>query len=1443
MCVSTERNMKEVTVENTDNDNFTDEPEKKGAKNDETKRADYFTATNKSLEDQAGLLSQWFLAYLTPLLRYGATSSLSQEDIGCPSAIDKTSHAYETTKAAWQKQVEKVRKENEAGQLKYEAKLASMTEEKRAKAPPFQLKQPSVAGALIKGFGRWTIAFAFLYNLLSALLAFVPVLLLNDLVSFFEAGADTATYKGFAHPWVEVFGLFLFPLLVSLFQTRHTVIMSHCATYTRAAVSTLIYQKSLRVSAAGKAQTSTGQIVNMMSNDAFQLQRFLQFAGLCAIAPVQIIIALVLIYRQVGNATWVGVAFMVFLLPCNAVIFSVVGKMRRKVLHYSDLRVKMMNEILNGIRIIKYYAWEKPMGKEVGRLRAKELKALTNMAYVSAIGFSLILLSAPILQPILVFVTYTNIQDEPLTAATAFTTVALFNIMRFPFAFLPMGLLQYVQCKISVRRIATYLLLPELEEYVLSTPSSDHDDAESGSITMKHCSFSWSNPDAVALNKAKAKKKMSKKEKKEAKRRESMGDSTHSSKSRASIPSHLSNNSLASLGEEDPTVKDAIILRNITCNIKAGSLVAVVGKVGCGKSSFLSAILGEMEPEGNSKVYIPRDANVEKAFFTAYCAQNPWVINDTLRGNILFGRDYNQERYEKVIEACALKSDFEVLPAGDMTEIGERGINLSGGQKARVSLARSMYSEHTKVLLLDDPLSAVDAHVGEHLFSQAIRGNLSKGKTRVLVTHHVHFLARCDTVIVLDEGKIKHHGTYEDLVGQGVDFAGAIDVSKEDNVEGEGIDGVVAEVGLPDKAAVKDAVATEVSTTKVAETKEKIAPTKPNLEMQKSGKKLVTDEEKNDGNVATKAYFQYAKMGGNLTFLSIFVSNGASRAAEIMGSFWLAIWAERTVSAIMEGTPLTDGKTQFYVNIYGLFGLMGILLLTVRSLAMAVHRLYASKQLHENMTNRILRAPVSFFDVTPTGRVLNRFSADMDKVDLELTQSIGQSFSTLFNVLGAAAAIVAATKGTFLVPLVPISWFYYLIQKWFRKSSTELQRLTSIANSPIFADFSQILTGTSTVRAYGTEEQFFAKCERSFDGCNASYVLVQLANQWLGLRLDLLGAFVGAFVGGIAVATASSNFIPAGWLGLALSYSIEVTAFLKHGVRMLATMEADMSSVERILYYSEEIEEEAPAEIPETDPKEGEWPTKGEIEISNASMRYRDGPLVLKNLSLSLKGGEKVGVVGRTGSGKSSLMVALFRISEIETDGGKILIDGVDTAQVGTSAIRTNLSIIPQDPVMFSNTVRYNLDPFESKVDEELWDVLGEVQLAEVIAALPDGLDEQVAEGGENFSQGQRQLLCIARSILRRPKILIMDEATASIDNTTDAIIQRMIRTKFSDATVLTIAHRINTIMDSDRVLVLDDGNIAEFDSPDALMSLENGIFKSLVEQSEAAHSGKMDDC
>lgn len=633
---------------------------------------------NKSLEDQGNCASDWFLNYLSPLLRLGSLKVLEIEDIGVPSQEDRAYLAFETMVDSWAKEVSRTNDINLVRKKTHDDKIAKLSNEKKVKAEPFVKTDSDVARALITAFGPWKVMIAIGYYILSALIQFIPVLILEDLVKYFERMETGTPHETLVHPWLEVVALGIVPFFASVLQTRSQVIFQHMAVFVRTAVSTLLYKKSLSVSAAGRACTSTGQVVNMMSNDTTQLQRFIQFGGMTLVAPLQIVISLMLIYRQVGPATFVGIGFMVFLAPVNIIVFSVVGKMRRKVLKYSDLRVKMMNEILSGIRIIKFYAWEKPFKKEVGVLRDKELKALTNLAYVSAVGFSLILLSAPIIQPILVFLAYINIQDEPLSASTAFTTVALFNIMRFPFAFLPMGMLQFIQSRISLRRLGNYLQLPELEKYVISEPHPDDDDDDDfvdksplgdvgASVSMKNCTFSWTNHNADLIP-------IDAKEKK--KERRGSNSSRGSKKERRG--SNSSRGSVSSTGsgiaEEGAALIDIETIRNISVKINAGELVAVVGAVGSGKSSFLAAILGEMEPLNGSKVYIPRTTEqIKEANFVSYCSQTPWVVNDTLRGNILFGREFDQERYDEVIEACALLDDLAVLPSGDKTEIGEKG--------------------------------------------------------------------------------------------------------------------------------------------------------------------------------------------------------------------------------------------------------------------------------------------------------------------------------------------------------------------------------------------------------------------------------------------------------------------------------------------------------------------------------------------------------------------------------------------------------------------------------------------------------------------------------------------------------------------------------------------------------------------------------------------------
>lgn len=746
----------------------------------------------------------------------------------------------------------------------------------------------------------------------------------------------------FFHPWLEAVLFGLVPLVYSILQTRSMLIFNHFSIFARTAISTLLYEKAMHISASGKASTNTGQVVNMMSTDASQLQRLIQNGGLILVSPLVIIASLILIFIELGNATWVGVGLMLFLIPVNGILLSVVSNMRKRVLKYSDLRVKLMNEILTGIRIIKYYAWEKPFQYEVERLRANELKYLTNMAYVSAAGFSLLMQSAPIIQLILVFYTYVQIQDEALTVSSTFAIVSLFTYMRVPLALLTMGMLQYSQSKVSLRRFSRYLQLRDIEKYVNNdVSSSDGIIAQSiGCIVIQNGSFSWTSAGAdVSLTNHDVNKRKSQ-------RRSTVGSSSRSSKTSILSESNefqnsiLEANSLGLTMLEDSESINIPALRNINVSIKPGELIAVVGTVGSGKSSLLSAILGDMEPTLGSSVLIPNGRN-NCVNFMSYCCQSPWVINSSLKGNILLGRDFDEARYNLVIEACALIDDIRSLPAGDSTEIGERGINLSGGQKARVALARALYSPDIKILLLDDSLAAVDAHVGEHLFSRAVCGDLCGTMTRIMVTNHLPFLSRCDRVLVMENGEIKHFDTYVDLLAAGVVFPGEIEFDVHQGGDQNRSIGFGKEKATAnDQKNIKD--------------------------MKEYGHHLISKEERKEGSITGSVYSHYVHAGGVFKVIALLSVQAAGRTAEVLGAFWLGHWATVAGNAFMEGIPLTKEKTIFYVDIYALYGMLGVVGLTVRAIFIAWHRLYASQTLHDNLTRSILRAPVAFFD----GRLL-----------------------------------------------------------------------------------------------------------------------------------------------------------------------------------------------------------------------------------------------------------------------------------------------------------------------------------------------------------------------------------------------------------------------------------------------------------------------------------------
>ncbi|XP_033647299.1 ATP-binding cassette sub-family C member 9-like [Asterias rubens] len=845
------------------------------------------------------------------------------------------------------------------------------------------------------------------------------------------------------------------------------------------------------------------------------------------------------------------------------------------------------------------------------------------------------------------------------------------------------------------------------------------------------------------------------------------------------------------------------ILSNINVDIPAGELTIIIGAVGSGKSSLVSAMQGEMTTLSGSVQFSRTKGSI------AYAAQKAWLINATLQDNVLFGESLDTKQYKKTIDVCAMKPDIDILPGGDQTEIGEKGINLSGGQKQRISVARTVYSGRD-IVILDDPLSALDVHVGSHVFQKAIVGTLLRNKqTVVLVTHQLQYLHHAQKIIVMKEGRIAHQGTLQDIVDETPDlyneYQQAVKTATESETELE-----ETRRGLSEderEMVFRKQISRELSRESVSIPK---------------GATLIEQEEMEKGSVSYKVYlFYFHAMTWFMSISSIFgyIAHGAFTAGT---NFWLSSWSEAGISA----DNSTKEPLSYYIAGYAGLSLAGVMSILVGCVSIAVGAYIASKKLHITMLQNVTRCSMRFFDTTPLGRILNRLSSDTNIMDMKLFQSMD---TTIFFTVGYFSGVVVncIVLPIFILFVVPMLVCGFALARFYVTSSRSLQRLDSVTKSPIFAHFSETLSGLPTIRAYRDQGRFYHALMKKLNVNNMTFLYLQSTHRWNGLRLEMIG-MIGMLVVGIGTIVSSINgSIEPSKVGLASTYIMQIGTFMNFAIRFAAETEMLMNAIERIKEYIGVPNETYAGTEPSVD-----WPKHGAITMQGISVRYAaELEPVLKNISLKFRSGEKVGICGRTGSGKSSLTLALFRI--IDTYKGRILIDDVDINQVPLSTLRQRIAIIPQDPILFNGTIRYNLDPENRRSENDLWNSLEISQLKETVKRMPAGLDSEVSEGGENFSVGQRQLFCLARAFLRRSRILIMDEATASIDIETDKILQEVVATVFADCTVLTIAHRVATILDSDTILTLSDGKVVEYDTPENLLENPNSIFASLVNSNQ----------
>uniref|UniRef100_A0A4W2IQ42 Multidrug resistance-associated protein 4 n=1 Tax=Bos indicus x Bos taurus TaxID=30522 RepID=A0A4W2IQ42_BOBOX len=1044
----------------------------------------------------------------------------------------------------------------------------------------------------------------------------------------------------------------------------------------RVAVCRMIYRKSLHLSSSAMGKTTTGQIVNLLSNDVNRFDQVTMFLHYLWVGPLQAIAVTALLWMEIGISCLAGMAVLIILLLLQSCVGNSFSSLRSKTAALTDDRIRTMSEVITGIRTVKMNAWERSFIDLITRLRRKEISKILKSSYLRGMNLA----SFFAVSKIMIFVTFiTNeLLDNLITASQVFVVVMLFEALRFSSTlYFPMAVEKVSEAVVSIRRIKNFLLLDEIPELHPQQPS----DGER-IVDMQDFTAFWD--------------------------------------------------------EESETPS----LRGLSFTVRPGELLAVVGPVGAGKSSLLRAVLGELPP---------RQGKVRVHGKIAYVSQQPWVFPGTVRSNILFGKKYEKDRYEKVIRACALEKNLKE----NVIVRGDGGTPLSEGEKARVSLARAVYQD-ADVYLLDDPLSAVDAGVSRHLFEQCIRQAL-KEKITILVTHQLQYLKDASQILIMRDGKMVKRGTYSEFLKSGVDIFSLFEKGNEQS-EPSPVPGAptvisksLVESFQSPRPSLKDAAPEDQDTENIQVT----LPLEDHLE----------------GKVGFKTYVNYFTAGADwpvIIFLML-----VNITAQVRKGVYFGL----TVSTLLFG--ITRSLLIFYILVY------------------------SSQTLHNKMLETILRSPVLFFNRNPIGRILNRFFKDIGHMD-DLLPLIFQDFiQTFLLVIGVVGVMVAAIPWT-AIPVIPLGIIFFFLRRYFLETSRDVKRLECTTRSPVFSHLASSLRGLWTIRAYKAEQKFQELFDAHQDLHSEAWFLLLTTSRWLAVYLDVICAiFVTAVAFGALIL-------------------VENPLILTHEMSYMF----QMISVERVIEYTDLVKE-ASWELEYRPPPF--WPNMGRISFNNVNFRHMsDGPLVLWNVYPTFYPGQKVGIVGRTGAGKSSLIAALFRLSE---PGGSIYIDDILTTRIGLHDLRKKMSVALQEPVLFTGTMRENLDPFNEHTDNELWNALEEVQLKESIEGLPAKMNTKLAESGLNLSIGQKQLVCLTRALLRKNQILIIDKATSYVDPRTDELIQKKIRERFAQCTVLTVAHRLSTVIDCEWIRVLDSGTWKESNRPYYLLQNRNSLFYKMVQQ------------